>query len=328
MATGTRLAKERETVRDDSTTMDSQISMPALTSLLEHRRSISAALSTELGAAFISLEAKLDTVQVTVKKVDTERMVWLLDQIVSIDTQYAAAPTPSLYDQRLKFQAEFISCQHLRLKQNFFEMGDKAGKLLAHQARTAALSRLIPRIKLSSGTVVTDPKLLNDAFLNFYSDLYTSEYSPEVWKSHNPLEMFSYPKVDSSLSDKLGTPITTAEVQEAIGQLQSGKSMGPDGFVVEFYKAYSILITPHLVNVYNESFDSSSLPPTLSEANISLLLKKRQRPLEFSNYRPISHSKCGPKDSCQGPGLSLATSPTSPNFHGPDWVHGWKELLI
>ena len=82
-------------------------------------------------------------------------MVWLLDQLVSIDTQYAAAPTPSLYDQRLKFQAEFdllstskVESKLLKTKQRYFEMGDKVGKLLAHQARTAALSRLIPRIKL------------------------------------------------------------------------------------------------------------------------------------------------------------------------------------
>ena len=54
-------------MRDDSTAMASQISMPALTTLLEeHRRSISATLSAELRSAFISLEAKLDTVQATV----------------------------------------------------------------------------------------------------------------------------------------------------------------------------------------------------------------------------------------------------------------------
>lgn len=45
---------------------------------------------------------------------------------------------------------------------------------------------------------------------------------------------------------------------------------------------------PHLVNGYNESFISGRLPPTLSEANISLLLKKDKDPLECSNYRPIS----------------------------------------
>lgn len=43
-----------------------------------------------------------------------------------------------------------------------------------------------------------------------------------------------------------------------------------------------------MVNGYNESFISGRLPPTLSEANISLLLKKDKDPLECSNYRPIS----------------------------------------
>lgn len=95
--------------------------------------------------------------------------------------------------------------------------------------------------------------------------------------------MLTYPRVDSNLADKLGAPISLAEVQEVVGLLQNGKSPGPDGFVVEFYKAYSNLISPHLVNVYNESFNSGRLPPTLSEANISLLLKKDKDPFECSN---------------------------------------------
>lgn len=51
--------------------------------------------------------------------------------------------------------------------------------------------------------------------------------------------MLTYPKIDSNLADKLGAPISLAEVLEVVGQLQNGKSPGPDGFVVEFYKAYS-----------------------------------------------------------------------------------------
>ena len=67
MASETRLAKERETAKDDSFTMANQISMPALISLLEeHRQSISATLSAELRSAFTSLEAKLNKVQATV----------------------------------------------------------------------------------------------------------------------------------------------------------------------------------------------------------------------------------------------------------------------
>ncbi|KAK5874693.1 hypothetical protein PBY51_019620 [Eleginops maclovinus] len=67
MTSKTKQTKEKDTKRDDSSAAASQISMPALTSLLEeHRQSISTALSADLRLAFASLEAKLDTVQATV----------------------------------------------------------------------------------------------------------------------------------------------------------------------------------------------------------------------------------------------------------------------
>lgn len=50
--------------------------------------------------------------------------------------------------------------------------------------------------------------------------------------------MLTYPKVDSNLAAKLGAPLSLLEVREAVGQLQNGKSPGPDRFVLEFYKAF------------------------------------------------------------------------------------------
>ncbi|KAJ3598549.1 hypothetical protein NHX12_002058 [Muraenolepis orangiensis] len=82
----------------------------------------------------------------------------------------------------------------------------------------------------------------------------------------NPLELITYPRVSTDLADGLGAPISTAETQEAIRLLQNGKSPGPDGYIVEFYKAYSDQISPPLTKLYNKSFSNGRLPPTLSEA--------------------------------------------------------------
>lgn len=76
MASGTRLAKEKDTKRDDSSAAASWICMPAVAILLEeHRQS---ALSVGLRSAFASLEAELHTVQATVSEYG--------EQIVSLET--------------------------------------------------------------------------------------------------------------------------------------------------------------------------------------------------------------------------------------------------
>lgn len=89
-----------------------------------------------------------------------------------------------------------VERQFLQTKQRFFEQGDKAGKLLAYQARVASASRRIPRIKSPTGDITTDPTEISDIFSNYYSKLYSSEFSPHDWDSPNPLNRLAYPQVN------------------------------------------------------------------------------------------------------------------------------------
>ncbi|KAK7881221.1 hypothetical protein WMY93_029630 [Mugilogobius chulae] len=89
--------------------------------------------------------------------------------------------------------------QLIKTRQNYFESGDKAGKLLAYQSRAEATSKLISSIKCDS---------------------------------------------DEEAARNLGEPISVAEIQTAIKSLNVGKSPGPDGFSVEYYKANSDLLAP------------------------------------------------------------------------------------
>ena len=74
----------------------------------------------------------------------------------------------------------------------------------------------------------------------------------------------------------------------AITTLQRGKSPGPDGFTVEFYKKFAPLLSTVLCDMYNEVLSLGRLPPTLTNATITLLLKKDKDPLLCSSFRPIS----------------------------------------
>ena len=70
--------------------------------------------------------------------------------------------------------------------------------------------------------------------------------------------------------------------------LHNGKTPGPDGFTLEFFKLFSATTVPALQIIYSESIAEGRLPPTLSEASISLLLKSNKDPLLCGSYRPIS----------------------------------------
>jgi len=104
----------------------------------------------------------------TLKKAERAECEVFTKEIFKIDHLYAAASTPALYKERLQLQSKFdliytskTQKQLFLAKQRFIEAGDKAGRLLAHQACTATLSRLIPQIKSASGEVTSDPTEIN-----------------------------------------------------------------------------------------------------------------------------------------------------------------------
>lgn len=89
--------------------------------------------------------------------------------------------------------------------------------------------------------------------------------------------------------------------------LQSGKAPGPDGFPTDFYKKFKDKLAPLLLSVYAEALENNTLPPTLSQASITLLLIKNKDPRDCSSYRPISLTNCDGKVFSKAIALRLET---------------------
>ena len=116
------------------------------------------------------------------KKINA-RLNVLASGISNLDRRCALNPSPELLKQRVELQAEFdiISTKEaerllLRSRGSYYEHGDKASRLLAHQLRRQATSCLIPSIKNACDTITTDPLEINATFKSFYSSLYESEF--------------------------------------------------------------------------------------------------------------------------------------------------------
>ncbi|KAJ0061406.1 hypothetical protein NL108_018634 [Boleophthalmus pectinirostris] len=172
-------------------------------------------------------------------------------------------------------------------KQRIFESGDKAGKLLARYIQQKESKSLIA-IRDVEGTLVNKAHDINNVFKNYYITLYTSECAATDMEIDSFISNLNLPKISTEQKHKLDSPITTEEILETIEALPSGKSPGPDGFTFEFYKCYAKDLMPLYHKMLMEAYATGSLPPSLNQGIITLLLKKDKDPTDCKNYRPIS----------------------------------------
>lgn len=155
-----------------------------------------------------------------------------------------------------------------------------ASKLLSHQLCQSSSAQQICQIQTPTGATI-DPQLINNQFKDFYASLCTSEQSAD----HSALDTFCYtltvPTIDSVSKLQLEEPNTMEEIAEAAHAMQGGKSPGPDGYPMEFYKQF---LNSLLINMFIKSV---SLPLSLTQASISLILKRNKDPVFCVSYRPI-----------------------------------------
>lgn len=105
---------------------------------------------------------------------------------------------------------------------------------------------------------------------------------------HTFLDEVQFPLVGPELTTQLDSVLTIQELNSALQNMLNNKAPGPDGFLVELFKAFHTKLTPLLHSVFIESLSFSSLPPTLRQASISVLLKKDKDSDLCTSYRPIS----------------------------------------
>jgi len=131
-------------------------------------------------------------------------------------------------------------------------------------------SHQIPRIQTSSDITI-DPQRINDEFRDYYASLYTSETGSDMQDLEFFFATLEVPLVHPDMIEDLEKPVTAAELSVAITSMQGGKCPGPDGYPLEFYRKFQHKLAPVLIDMFSESFNSISLPPTLNQASISLI---------------------------------------------------------
>lgn len=67
------------------------------------------------------------------------------------------------------------------------------------------------------------------------------------------------PQVSVETNSQLDRPLQMEELHAALQSMQGQRAPGIDGLRVEFYKAFWNILTPDILEVFNESLVSGSL---------------------------------------------------------------------
>lgn len=107
-------------------------------------------------------------------------------------------------------------------------------------ARANRYKNSIFSITDSSGLVYTDRNNIESIFLNHFSGVWTkSDHSS--FSSLLDLLPTDLPKISSAYCILLTRPVTKNEIHSTLMSLPNGKSLGLDGFNMEFYKFFGMI---------------------------------------------------------------------------------------
>ena len=148
------------------------------------------------------------------RKRKMKRTTELTKAIKEVDLANSRAPSEELHKKRILFQTEYdilINQReedlYLRSRQDFYEHGERAGKLLSHQLKQSAAAGMIVEIGDNLGNKIIDQKGINNQFKYFYKDLYTSEVN-DRGRVKDFLENLEMPSLERADRDRLEGPLT------------------------------------------------------------------------------------------------------------------------
>uniref|UniRef100_A0A8C5P9T9 Reverse transcriptase domain-containing protein n=1 Tax=Leptobrachium leishanense TaxID=445787 RepID=A0A8C5P9T9_9ANUR len=232
------------------------------------------------------------------KRARTSQFEELHARITTLEQTHKAHLLDATYTELMKLKAELHTLLNIsalqkirRTKQLYFEHGNKCGRLLAHSLSRQRNASYISKIRAGAQAPSSLPQDIMTLFHKHFQDTYNLP-KQTVTQNADTIEAYLRQHLRITLScdarQSLDRPITGEELEEAIKLTPSGKSPGPDGLSLQYYKSLHGLLAQHWLRAFNSLTEGTHLQASALTANITLIPKPGKDPELCSSYRPIS----------------------------------------
>lgn len=113
-----------------------------------------------------------------------------------------------LRTQYNELSASKATSQLLRLKQSFYDQGEKPGKLLAWRLRQLQNEKNITSVENNQGQIITNPLEINEIFKVFFEKLYSSDMTHKDQEQNVFLETLQMTNISELMTKDLSADIT------------------------------------------------------------------------------------------------------------------------
>lgn len=184
----------------------------------------------------------------------------------------------------LRNQEESYYRQKSRIR--WLKQGDRNTKFFHQSVKRRQLINRILSVKDPTGALITDPELVPQVFISYFSSLY-SPRDALIRPSVQEVERVIRQPLAADQMCLLSNPVSDAEIKSTIFSLAKGKAPGPDGFSAEFFKSNWEIVGPLVLEAVHDFFRTGQL---LREVNATILalVPKVPNASAVSDFRPIA----------------------------------------